>query len=113
MAALIKEGLDSGSHPKKHSNPHCQQKHKCKCKQAKKITQEEEEDLDNSNFLDSGSSDDNSSSSGSKSDGSNGMIPNDEVRVSLLLLVLYSPSFSMQIADMLPSKQHPVPNKSN
>ena len=77
-----------------------------KCKQAKKISiQEEDKDLDNSDFL----------GSGSESDGSNGMTPDDEAHVSLLLPILDFTHLVFPCRLLICSlvKQHPVPNKSN
>ncbi|KAF8225491.1 hypothetical protein L208DRAFT_1380606 [Tricholoma matsutake] len=89
MVALIEEeGLDKDGLPEKRRSAHCQ--HKCKCKQAKKVVQgEDDNDNEDSEFLSSGSGDLDESGSESDLNGSDGMIPNDE------------------IADMLPLKMAP------
>ncbi|KAF8493327.1 hypothetical protein JB92DRAFT_2835197 [Gautieria morchelliformis] len=91
MAALIEEeGLDEDGRPIKYRTLHHQQKHKCK--QVKKIMQEEDKDEDDDedgDFSDSSSGD--KPSSESESDVSDNMIPNHKVHFSYIY----------QIADML------------
>lgn len=87
MAALIEEELDNDGLPEKHQNG--QRKRKRKRKQAKKVVPGEGEDDDEgSDFLSSGSGDSDSDGSESDSNGSDGMIPNDEVFSSSSLLFI-------------------------
>ena len=109
MVALIEEeGLDENGLPRKHQSAHHQRK--CKRKQGKNRGVQGEGEDEDSDFLSSSSG--NSDSDGSESDlnGSDGMIPNDEVYPSLCIEIysMLSVSFLFfQIADMLPSKTAP------
>jgi hypothetical protein len=87
---IEEEGLDEDGLPMKCQKPHHQQK--CKCKQAKKVTQDNNEDNNNDEFLDSSSG--NASSLESESNMSDSRISNNEVHFSLHIPTPCSPALS-------------------
>jgi len=105
MAALIEEeGLDEDGQQKKQSNP--RRIRKRKRKQTKTTPDAGNGDNEDSDFLTSGSADESSSESGS--DGSEGVIPNEEVSPSSSTTIIHFLSTLLsQIADILPSKTAP------
>jgi hypothetical protein len=114
MAALIEEeGLDKDGLPEKCWNAYCQCKHKHKHKQVKKAVQGEDDDDDeDSEFASSGSGDSDESGSESDSNGSDDIIPNDEVYSSLLFFILLSPWF-FRLLTCSPQKRRHVPSERN
>jgi antitoxin (DNA-binding transcriptional repressor) of toxin-antitoxin stability system len=112
MAALIEEeGLDEDGHPVKHLIPR-RRRQKRKRKQTKNTTQEDRDnDDEDGDFSSSGSGDE--STSASDSNGSDSMIPNDEVCFALLLSISYSPGFLPRLLTCSLRKQGPVPNEPN